>query len=1338
MLRTFLLATAALGILSALSWAGTYGTQGFAYANGTTNVGGGTTLASTTVTGTDATASVQAGALRLTANGTGGTAASFKLPDLDPSKEVAAFDVSFQLRFFASGTPADGFSLSFGAVPAGNGGGEGGFVMPNGLVIAWDTYNNGGDVPSIEIFANGTSVGNFPQTFAFDGAYRQVNIHWDASGLDVTVGGVAICTNLATPGFTRAPGNTFAFSGRTGGATQDTYIDDLLISTTPVSAIETGGPVIAEFVADNTELKDEDVETPDWIEIYNGQNASVNLAGWTLTNNAGTPGMWTFPSVTLAPYEYRVVFASGKNRTVASAPLHTNFTLIKAGGYVGLYRPGGVLASQYTYGAQKEDVAYGETGVARTVGYLAVGTPGDKNTSTVAAGPPAEDVVWSREGGLITGATSVTIAAPLEAGAVIRYTTNNTEPSESSPVYNPASPPAAFTFSSNTTLRARIFATGKLPGDVSSRTFLRLENDLVNYAGTGQPFNSSLPILVMDSLGVPVDAYTAEGGRPFRYTYAVTIDNDPTSGRAVITSPIVDFTGRGGTHVRGESSAGFEQRSYAWETWDNDGKDKDSAILGMPAESDWVLLGPYGEKTMMRNYLIQTLGRMVKPEYGMRCRLVEVFFNQESGQNVSYSDYRGVYLLVEKIKINKERVDLAQLGPLTTDPALISGGYLFRRDKPDPGKVEFTTTNQGIPLQFHDPETPNTAQFNALSGAVNAFEAALYGANFTSPTLGYAAHIDVDSFIDNHWFVEMSKQIDGYRISTYFAKDRGGKIRSIPIWDYNLAFGNANYLAGDQYQGWYYTQVGGTDYYWYARLFQDPNYVIRRWDRYWELRRGVYSTAHFNAVADAAFTLLQDGSTADIGNNQHPSLKNPVARHFTKYQLLGNYQWPNAGGDPAGAATLTPRPWQTNTTFTAEVAWMKNWFAQRLNWIDDQNFVGSVIYRPPTFSLAAGNVPAGSSLTITRYTGTPPGGFTYATGGTLYYTTNGTDPRNSSGGIAGTAYSTPLTLNTSTEIRARLYLSGTWSPMMSATYIVNAQPASAANLAITEVHYDPSEPSLAELAAGYNSAKDFEYIELQNVGATAVNLSGLLLQDAAVFDFNTISNPATLTLGVGQRILLVGNQAAYLYRNGAGANIAGQFAGSLANEGELITLRAANGGIIAQFTWGATGQWPSAPGYSMVLNNPGPNPAYGSGASWRSSAAIGGSPGQSNSVAFTGAPNGDTDKDQFSDYLEYALGSDWQNATSNFQPTVGIETHIVAGVPGSYLTFRFRRNLAADGVFYTPQYCATAGGWDTAPLPITFVSSVNNGDGTSTETWRSSATWSPGTGFARLKVSPTP
>jgi len=1294
--------------------AGSYGTQQFTFPNNTTVLGDGTAISSSTMTGGFSTASVQNNSLRLIANGTPDTSSSFKLTDLDPGKAVQAFDAAFKLRFFASGTPADGISFNFGAIPAGNGSGEGGFVMSNGLVIAWDTYDNTNDPPSIEVFANGVSVGNFPQNFPFNNTDQAVAIHWDFNGLDITVNGVTICSNLATSGFVPAAANKFAFSGRTGGAFQDAFIDDLLITTATSVPIETGGPIISEFCADNTRFDDEDVETPDWIEIYNGQNASVNLNGWHLTDNLGVPARWTFPSVTVGAYQYLVVYASGKNRQVATQPLHTDFILAKIGGTVALTRPDNTVASTFSYGPQVENVSFGEQGQARTTGYMYPATPGLKNDGQLAAGPPAEDVVWSRESGLITGSTTLAISAAQAPGSVIRYTTNNTDPSVGSLIYDPASPPSAFTFTNSVNFRARVFTPDHLPGPVSSRTFLRLDSTLTNYANSGSIFSSNLPIIVLDSFGVPVDSYTDPGQlRPYRYTYSVVIDRDPVTGRASLAGT-PNYAGRAATHVRGESSSGFPQKQYSWELWNDENNDKEASLLGMPAESDWVLHAPYTDKSLMRNFLVYTrMFRWRGEGAGMRSKFCEVFFNQESGQAVSSADYRGVYVLVEKIKRSRDRVELQKLNTLTTDPVKITGGYVFKKDKASVGNTSWTTTG-GIPLESHDPEVLNSVQLNYLRGYTNGFEAALNGANFGNPTTGYQAFIDRDSFIDNQWWVEIAKQIDGYRISNYFYKDRGGKIFNLPLWDYNLSLFNADYLTGDTPTGWYYTQIGGSDYPWYPRLHQDVNYNVRHWDRYWELRRTIFGNSGpgpqniLNAIDAAAAELLNGGSGA-VGNNAPvlpPAQENAVMRHYRKWRILGTYVWPN----PPGYAT--------RTTYQSEIDAMKNFINTRLAWIDDQNFVGTVIYRPPVLSSNGGSVPAGTQLTIARYDGTPPAGRTYANG-TLYYTLDGSDPRLEGGAVASgaIAYTGPITLNGPATVNARLLSApgGTWSPIANADFTVDTVPATAANLVVSELMYHPRGATPAESAAGFGE-NDFEFVELQNVSAQSVDLTGCELQDAVNFDFD-VADPATLTIPPGGRLVVVANRAAFIARYGdnPAVKIAGVFSGSLSNSGELFTLRGAASSIIAQFTWADVEPWPvdaDMGKYSLVLNNPGANPNYGSPDSWRPSAEIDGTPGRANSSPFSGSPMADTDGDGCVDFLEYVTGTDLANPASFPAPTV---TWLVdpPGAPlGRYLQFTYQRNLAADGIHCVVELSTDLVNWSSAPAAVTYLGTVHNSDGT--------------------------
>ena len=101
--------------------------------------------------------------------------------------------------------------------------------------------------------------------------------------------------------------------------------------------------VITEFLAENRDgLADEDGDSSDWIEIQNQGAATVNLDGWSLTDDAGDLSKWFFPAVELLPGEYLLVFASGKDRAAVGSELHSSFRLDKAGEFLGLVAPDGV------------------------------------------------------------------------------------------------------------------------------------------------------------------------------------------------------------------------------------------------------------------------------------------------------------------------------------------------------------------------------------------------------------------------------------------------------------------------------------------------------------------------------------------------------------------------------------------------------------------------------------------------------------------------------------------------------------------------------------------------------------------------------------------------------------------------------------------------------------------------------------------------------------------------------------------------------------------------------------------------------------------------------------
>ncbi|WP_331353427.1 CotH kinase family protein [Cellvibrio sp. UBA7671] len=268
-------------------------------------------------------------------------------------------------------------------------------------------------------------------------------------------------------------------------------------------------------------------------------------------------------------------------------------------------------------------------------------------------------------------------------------------------------------------------------------------------------------------------------------------------------------------------------------------------MLGMPASKHWVLLANYADKTLMRNDIAFMLSRHLGMEYTVRNQYVEVTLN---------GAYQGVYQLVEHIRVGKDRVNIPELKVADTDAEKITGGYLmevdFRMHK-DYCQTAFwesfcvngvnmdreaafcvDSTHGMNPFCIDTPETLLEANWSAQREYINKYitdtEAALFGNNFTDPQLGYAAYIDVDSAVNYFLINELFKNPDGAVASFYLYKKRNGKLFFGPIWDFDLAFGNAGYDDVDKTYGWHIRPAP-----WFDRLFQDPAFkakVKARWN----------------------------------------------------------------------------------------------------------------------------------------------------------------------------------------------------------------------------------------------------------------------------------------------------------------------------------------------------------------------------------------------------------------------------------------------------------------------------------------------------------------------------
>ena len=237
--------------------------------------------------------------------------------------------------------------------------------------------------------------------------------------------------------------------------------------------------------------------------------------------------------------------------------------------------------------------------------------------------------------------------------------------------------------------------------------------------------------------------------------------------------------------------------------------------------------------------------------------------------------------------------------------------------------------------------------------------------------------------------------------------------------------------------------------------------------------------------------------------------------------------------------------------------------------------------------------------------------------GDIYYTLDGTDPREQgTGQAAGTHYDGPLTLSNSAVVKARVMNSpNEWSAVHEVLFLKDVPSP----LRITEVMANPRKPADPE-THGYGRS-DYEFVELQNTGSNSIGLAGLRLDDGVDFDF---TYGAVATLAPGEYCVVVDDLGAFTnrYENWASMNIAGQWDGDLDDGGERLRLVDGFGRTNSVLRYGDGRGWPLAAdgaGHSLVplQVNDQTNGVLDYGGSWRASTYMDGSPGRANPVAMT-------------------------------------------------------------------------------------------------------------------------
>ena len=382
----------------------------------------------------------------------------------------------------------------------------------------------------------------------------------------------------------------------------------------------------------------------------------------------------------------------------------------------------------------------------------------------------------------------------------------------------------------------------------------------------------------------------------------------------------IHFSGIIGIEIRGETSQYFDKKSYGLETWDREYNDIDVSIIGFPDEEDWILYGPFSDKSLIRNKLIYDLSNKMG-RYASRTEFVELYINY---------DYKGLYIFMEKLKRDKNRINIQKLNQGDIDENLISGGYIIKIDKSDMDDGSYTDYNS-FPSNFDingnldgekkiyfnyeypKPGIIHADQKNYIKNYFHEFESALASDQFVDPENGFRKYIDEDSFIDFFILNELSNNVDGFRLSTYLHKDRDEKLIIGPIWDFNLSFGNANYCGGERYDVWLhkFNERCPGDFwnvpFWWNRLLEDQKFVDKLKKRWNDLRSNTLSNINIIQMINNYHTFL---------NNETDIIK----KNFDRWRILGIYIWPNSF---------------IGSNYDQEINFLKVWTENRLNWLDD-------------------------------------------------------------------------------------------------------------------------------------------------------------------------------------------------------------------------------------------------------------------------------------------------------------------------------------------------------------------------------------------------------------------